>query len=112
MPWITPNATLVSAAALREARDRAAVLQGGNAYRARVDRIFLQPRYLLLARWADMCAYARTHAVAWPIAATAEEALADFAAAAASHGIVQMMPGLNVSSFVASVDPTQRCEGI
>merc|ERR1711969_534525 len=102
MPWLTPNATLASAAALREAL---AVTDGNAAYHARVDRVYLQPRYLLLDRWPDMCAYAHLQNLAWPLAATAAEALADFAASAASHGIVQMggSTGFNVSSFMASV---------
>ena len=110
MPWISPNATLSSAAALLAARDAAASEDG--PFRSRVDRVFLQSQYIVLARWEEMCVFAHLHNLTWPLASRAAIAITEFIAAAKAHGIMQLgeSPNFNVPSFVESIDSGMTCE--
>ena len=110
MPWISANATLYSAVALLAARSAASSEDG--PYRARVDRIFLQMRYIILARWEEICDFAQVNNLTWPLATRASTALAEFVVATSTHGVMQLgeSADFNVSSFVASVNHEMLCE--
>ena len=63
MSWVTAEATLESATALREGMQS---VPRGSAYRDRVDRSGATS--WLLGRCADMCAYTRARSIARPLA--------------------------------------------
>ena len=89
-PWVTPSAVVPSAIALRRGLD---ALPAGSPEHARLEKVFLGMSYLLLTRWAEMCAHAQQTQQPWPLPARMSAAVAAWQRGVQAQGVVTLFPG-------------------
>ena len=89
-PWVTPSAVVPSAIALRRGLD---ALPAGSPEQRRLEKVFLGVSYLLLTRWAEMCAHAQQTQQPWPLPARMSAAVAAWQRSVQAQGIVTLFPG-------------------
>ena len=76
-PYFTPKAILTSLASLDAAA--AAAARAGDAEAAnRVRALRVSPWFLLLENWVPACAWAKAHALAWPVERVLNDSLTSF----------------------------------
>ena len=106
-PWVTPAAILQSATALKQA-----VGGAPHQHRPQLDRLWLTPRYLIISRWNDTCAYAKQKRIVWPVSTRLEEALSDLERSLKDATIEFIASGRRPASWLrngSGIDLSQRC---